>query len=157
MADHAADRLGIAEMTIGADHARDGVSDLHAVSHLGDGAFLVLSDHQQRRVLVSLGLRWQRHRDGGGFLRQTLIARGLAEAAPVRHAARTVGRYRTAVRIKAGSSRQFASAGLIGVCSCHVIVSFVSTVDPEPSHNHPIRLFHDTLAHAGGDGDGNLA
>ncbi len=43
--DDAADRLGVAEMPIGADHAVLDVADLHAVAHLLDRAGLVIAGH----------------------------------------------------------------------------------------------------------------
>jgi hypothetical protein len=42
--DHAADRLRIAEMPVGANHAGDGIADRHAIAHLRDRRVIVLAE-----------------------------------------------------------------------------------------------------------------
>src|SRR6266404_9013001 len=45
VSDHAANRLGIAKMTISADHAGHGITNCHAVTHLRQRIFVVLTEH----------------------------------------------------------------------------------------------------------------
>jgi hypothetical protein len=47
--DHAADRLGIAEMAVGAEHAARNAADAHAAPHLLDGALVMLTEYLQVR------------------------------------------------------------------------------------------------------------
>src|SRR5436309_6268267 len=82
--DHASDRLRIAEMPVGADRAGDHVPDAHAIAHLRERTFGVLTEDLERTVLILRSLR--RQLDGGGFLDQMLLPRGIAEPAPQRHA-----------------------------------------------------------------------
>ena len=111
--DHAADRLRVAEMAVGADHAGDGVADRHAVAHLGDRRLVMLAEHGQRAVPVLRVLRPQVDDLGRGrrlLARVVLGPGGVAERAPQRHAARAAGLLDAAVRIEAGGDRQLAAA-----------------------------------------------
>ena len=45
--DHPADRLGVAEVAVGAQHAGNGAADAHAPPHLSDGLVVVLAEDLQ--------------------------------------------------------------------------------------------------------------
>jgi len=47
--DHAADRLRIAEVAVGAEHAARDAADAHAAPHLLDGALVMLTEDLQVR------------------------------------------------------------------------------------------------------------
>src|SRR6185437_17147620 len=59
--DDAADRLRIAEMTVGADHAGDDIAHRHAVFHLRHGGVVVPAEYLQRAVLKFFRLRSEEH------------------------------------------------------------------------------------------------
>jgi hypothetical protein len=88
--DDSADRLRVAEVTVGADDAGDDVADRHAVTHLCDGCVLVPAEHLQRRVLEPLLLRPQLRDALGGLAdlaRQLLLAGSVTVKRPRRLAA----------------------------------------------------------------------
>ncbi len=121
--DHATDRLGVAEMAVGADHAGHDIADRHAVTHLLDGRRVVLAEHLQRRVLEALLLRTQHRnlrRGGIGLARELLLAGGVAIQAPGRLAAAFAD---AGIRIDARGEAEFAGALLVGIGSSHCIGS----------------------------------
>ena len=69
--DHAADRLRVAEVTVGADHAGHHVADAHAVAHLAQRRCVVGAEYHQRRVL-------RRRRPAAAARRRGRCARRLA-------------------------------------------------------------------------------
>src|ERR1700730_11996426 len=89
--DDAADRLRIAQMTVGADHARNRVADGHAIAHLRDRGVVVRAENPERAVLVLRGLRLDRDIGGDSFRipGELLPARGGAQRAPDPHRALT--------------------------------------------------------------------
>ena len=119
--DDAADRLRVAEMAVGADHAGDDVADPHAIAHLGDGRRVVLPEDLERAVLEFRRLR----RDGGdlrrrgvGLARHVLGAGRVAERAPCRHRP-LPGPLDPGIRIEAGRDRELAGAGFIRIRASH--------------------------------------
>jgi hypothetical protein len=62
ISNHSADRLGIAKMAVSADDTRSHVSITHAVHHLADGVFVVLSNDDRRG---SIGILFGRGGQGG--------------------------------------------------------------------------------------------
>ncbi len=88
--DHAADRLGVAEMAVRADHAGHDIADRHAVAHLRDGRMLVLPKTCSGAFLKrsSCGRSMRDLRRGRiGLARKMLLAGGVAIQAPGRLAA----------------------------------------------------------------------
>ncbi len=112
--DDAADRLGVAEVAVGADHAGDDVADGHRVAHLRQRAFVVIAEHLERRVLEFGRLGRQGGRGRSGLGSHLLLARCVSIGAPRRHRTLT-GTLDPAVRVDAGSNAKLARANLIGI------------------------------------------
>jgi hypothetical protein len=120
--DDAADRLGIAKVPIGTDHAGHDVADRHAIAHLRDGCFVVLAEDFERAILKFRCLRCYSRNLGcrsRSLSRHVLGARRIAERAPGRHRP-LAGPLDPGIRIEAGRARQFAGAVLIGVRASHL-------------------------------------
>ena len=120
--DDAADRLGIAEVAVGADHAGHDVADRHAIAHLSDSGFVVLAEDFERAILKGRCLRCDRRNlccRSRGLSRHVFGARRIAERAPCRHRP-LAGPFDPGIRIEAGRARQFTGTGLIGVGASHL-------------------------------------
>ena len=113
--DDAADRLGVAQVTVGADHAGHGIADRHAVAHLGDRRGIVIADHGERTVPILRRLRPKVDDRRRGLLRLARVqlrARRVAEGAPRGHAAFAARLRHAAVGIDACRDGKLAGAGL---------------------------------------------
>ncbi|CCE07269.1 hypothetical protein BRAS3843_2020030 [Bradyrhizobium sp. STM 3843] len=132
--DHAADRLGIAEMAVGADHAGHGVADRHAIAHLRKRRVLVLAEHLQRAVLILGRLRPARHGVGERLrvTRKLLLAGGVVKRAPQRHRP-LPGPVDLGIGIEAGFNRQLSRPLSVGIGS-HLILLSQAVTGPETRH-----------------------
>ena len=86
--DHTADRLGVAEMAVGADHAGHDAADAHAIAHLRDRGFVVVAEYFKRAVLEFGLLRPHRRnalRRFRSLPHQMFLPGGIAIGAPRRH------------------------------------------------------------------------
>src|SRR5262249_52321507 len=121
VSDYAADRLGIAEMSIGADDAGDGVADAHAIAHLRQRRLVMLTEHRERAVLKFGPLRLQRSDTGRGrrgLLQQMFLPGRIAIGAPSRHRAHARP-FAAAVGIDPSRTAKLAGAFLIRVGAAH--------------------------------------
>src|SRR5262249_6232653 len=113
------DRLGIAEMAVGADHAGHDIADRHAILHLGNGGRIMLAKNLERRVLEAFVLRAQ-VRDLGfrslRLARQMLLARRIAIETPGGLAAALAD---PRIRIDAGRKAKLPGTLLIGIGPPH--------------------------------------
>src|SRR5882757_7616751 len=115
---HAADRLGIAQMPVSANHAGDRVADRHAIAHLRDRRLVVLTEDFQRAILVLRGLRLERDIGGNALriARQLFLARGIAKQAPRRHRP-LAGPVDLRIGVEPGLDGQSPGAFLVGIGS----------------------------------------
>ena len=123
--DHAADRLRIAEMAVGADHAGDDVADRHAIAHLRDRRVVVLAEHLERAVLVLRCLRLERDIGCNGLRipRKLLLARGVTKQAPGRHRP-LAGPIDLRIGVKPGFDGQSPGPLLVGIGSHLILLHF---------------------------------
>jgi hypothetical protein len=142
--DDAADRLGIAEVAVGADHAGHDIADRHAIAHLRDSRFVVAAKDFERAILKFRGLRCDRRNlccRIRSLARHVFGARRIAERAPCRHRS-LAGPLDPGIRIEAGRARQFTGAALVGVGTSHLQASYVSRTRiqrPQPTRARAVN------------------
>src|SRR5882672_1141622 len=117
--DHAADWLRIAEVAVSADDAGDDVTDSHAVAHLRNRGFIVVTKDLERTVLELRRLR-SNHRDlcrcRRGLPGHVLLAGRVAKRAPCRHRL-LAWPLNAGIRIKPSLDSQRAGALLVWIGS----------------------------------------
>jgi hypothetical protein len=120
ISNHSADRLGIAKMAVSADDTRSHVSITHAVLHLADGVFVVLSNDDRRG---SIGILFGRGGQGGLLAGDLFHPRCLAVITPSGSAASLPN---PAFGIDVGGGAELASTILIGVFTHHGLMERAS-------------------------------